>query len=45
MTVESTIYALVIDEPAELKQSCDVHSGPVFITQPITEFGNQHPLG
>src|ERR1700756_1336227 len=35
----------VIYEPAELKQSCDINSGPIFETQPIAQFGRQHPLG
>jgi hypothetical protein len=29
------IDALGINEPAEFKQSCDIDSGPIFVTQPI----------
>jgi len=39
------IGALGIDETAEIKQCWELDTRRVFVTQPMAEFGSQHPLG
>jgi hypothetical protein len=39
------IDALGIDETVEIEQCWELDTGCVFVTQPIAEFGSQHPLG